>query len=273
MILKAHSKGLYSSWYYYAPDRVLFDCGEGVSLHLKSGIFAIEKVFLSHGHMDHLFGLPMLLNLRQSTKGANEKPLEIYYPSGEKYIEIMRETLDRMLGQMIEYPLTWHSLQAGDRVELRGGRVLEAGSAEHSSAENPLCFTILESRKRLKTGLRDLAPEALRSMSPEEKLERHEVKLMLYSGDTAPMSPEVYEGVELLIHDCTFLDAADRNRPIHSTLQETFDLASEAGVKRLVLTHISPRYDSQQAIEALIGEAESHGLTYYWVPHDRVFEL
>jgi ribonuclease Z len=70
MIIKAYSKGLYSNWYFYAPDRVLFDCGEGAALNLRAGIFAIEKIFLSHGHIDHIAGLPLLVSLRQSTTRA-----------------------------------------------------------------------------------------------------------------------------------------------------------------------------------------------------------
>ncbi|MCJ8329130.1 MAG: MBL fold metallo-hydrolase, partial [Lentisphaeria bacterium] len=96
MIIKNFSKALYSSWHYYAPDRILFDCGEGAALHLKQEIFAVQKIVLSHGHIDHISGLLSFLCLRQSTKGDTEKPLDIYYPEGDRSIGIMIKAANEM---------------------------------------------------------------------------------------------------------------------------------------------------------------------------------
>src|SRR5210317_1992004 len=91
MVLKCYSKALYSSWYFYAPDRLMFDCGEGAASRLSQEIFAVEKIFLSHGHVDHIAGLLPFVCLRQSTKGDNEKPLQIYYPKGDRSVLTMKE--------------------------------------------------------------------------------------------------------------------------------------------------------------------------------------
>ena len=61
----------------------LFDCGEGTQHQILSTTLKprkIEKIFITHLHGDHLFGLPGLLSSR-SFQGGNE-PLTIYGPKG-----------------------------------------------------------------------------------------------------------------------------------------------------------------------------------------------
>ena len=168
MIIKAFSKALYSSWYYYAPDRILLDCGEGCAMHLKQEIFAIEKLFLSHGHMDHIGGILPLLCLRQSTKGDTEKALATYYPEGDRSIEILKKTAEDMLGRYIKYDLSWKAINPGDSVDLKNGRFLTAFKADHGT-ENPLIFTIKEQRKRLKQSLHGKPGPELAKLSDDEK--------------------------------------------------------------------------------------------------------
>ncbi|HON45254.1 MAG TPA: hypothetical protein PLR86_07940, partial [Planctomycetota bacterium] len=43
----------YSTWFYYKPDHLLFDAGEGVSVMMRNMIYGIEYIFISHGHGDH----------------------------------------------------------------------------------------------------------------------------------------------------------------------------------------------------------------------------
>lgn len=271
MILKAYSKGLYSSWYFYAPDRVLFDCGEGVALHLRSAIFAIEKVFISHGHMDHISGLPSLISLRQSTKGDTDKPLAIYYPAADRNLTVFRQAIEQMTRAFVHYPLSWHPLEPGDRVPLRKGRFLAAFSVRHP-ADAPLGFAIREERRRLKPELQGLPGPELARLSPVEKVDAYTATRCCYSGDAMPLRPEQVDGADLLIHDCTFLKLADRGGDTHATVQEVFDLAVAAKVGRVVLAHISPRYDNRKMRE-LIQQADSHGIPFHWIPHNRVFEL
>ena len=52
--LTGYSKAMYSTWFYYKPARLLFDAGEGVASALGNFIFGIERIFISHGHHDHI---------------------------------------------------------------------------------------------------------------------------------------------------------------------------------------------------------------------------
>jgi ribonuclease Z len=71
------------------------------------------------------------------------------------------------------------------------------------------------------------------------------------SGDTRPCQAtvEAVRGVDLLIHEATFGDAEEARavETTHSTAREAGRMAREAGIRRLVLTHLSSRYDTDPA--------------------------
>ena len=86
-----------------------------------------------------------------------------------------------------------------------------------------------------------------RSVSPADLVgSPRRGRTLVYSGDTRPSLAviEASRGADLLIHEATFgSDELERAKETgHSTAAEAARVAVEAGVRRLVLTHISPRY-------------------------------
>lgn len=249
MRLIVYSKGLYSTWLYYAPDRLAFDAGEGLSSILGNKCFAIQHVFLSHGHADHIAGLIGLINIRNSGMGDTEKPLTIYYPKDNWRVLELIAYIARTTSRL-SYELTWVPLEPGDRVSVFEGqnpRYVEAFETQHTRGERSLGYNVVEVRRRLKDEYRDLPQEEIQRLVRERGREAitttYPAKLFSYGGDSAPLDPKRVEGTETLFHEATFLNPEDRESKTHSTLDEALEVARRAGVKReLFVFHISSRY-------------------------------
>jgi ribonuclease Z len=243
------SKALYSTWVYYSPDRILFDCGEGVSTILENKVFAIKHVFLSHGHADHISGLMGLINVRNNAMGDHEKELRVYYPAGSYFISELITYFSRT-NRNLQYDLEWIPLKPGDRVPLLSGRhprYIEAFATVHTRGEPSLGYNVCEVRRRLKPEYRDLPQEEIvalvRAGKKEEISETYVHYLFSYGGDSVPLNPRLVSGTEVLLHEATFLEDEDRKEYKHSTVWEAIEVAKKAGVqKELILFHLSSRY-------------------------------
>jgi len=279
MRLLMYSKALYSSWLYYSPDRILFDAGEGASSILGNKAFAIRRVFLSHGHADHVGGLVGLVNIRNNAMGDKEKELSIYYPKDNYLVTEMMAFLART-NRRLSYDLEWVPLVAGDRVPLEGGatpRYVEAFPTVHVHSEKSLGFNIVEVRHRLKPELANLSQEEIvtmvRAQGKEAVTQHYEQKLFSYGGDSVPIKPTYVEDTEILCHDTTFLDEQDRKEYKHASLAEAIQVAREARVKKeLICFHISSRYKGKvKEIEAAGGHFDGLDCRVTLVPPGRVF--
>jgi len=246
--LTGYSKAMYATWFFYRPARILLDAGEGVSSAMENFVFAIEKAFLSHGHYDHIGGLPGILQTRRAARGDKEKPLEVFYPQGDELIELQRQYVES-LTYRLGYELTWHPLEAGQRVPLGTGRdrgYLVAFRAAHGGRTSALGFKVMEERKRLRPQYASLPEreiaELARKVPRDELSETYEKILLAYSGDSMPLDPDTVREAEVLMHEATFLAAEDRETPLHATAEEAIGVAVAARVRALVLFHISSRY-------------------------------
>jgi ribonuclease Z len=236
-------------------DRMLFDCGEGTQQQLlrSVGLPELDAVFLTHFHLDHwlgLLGMVKTFDLR-----ARERPLTLYGPPGLRgLIEAMRPVIGRTA-----YPLRLVELEPHEEVRF-GGYLIAAFPVEHRVTAYGYAFVEEDRPGRFDA-------EAARALGVQEgpdfgRLQRGETvdgvrpeqvvgparpgRRIVISGDTRPcQTTEVYaHGADVLVHEATFLeDERDRARETaHSTAAQAAELARDAGVRLLALTHLSTRY-------------------------------
>jgi len=248
-------------------DVLLFDCGEGTQKQLmKSGIsfMQISKIFITHWHADHFAGLiPMIQTMNLEKR---KKPLIIYGPEAEKFVS---NILD--LGYFgVRFPIEARNVEfegnAITKIDETEDYEVYATPAYHTVPAVAYCFkekdkwNIDESKLDalgLKRGawLRKLKKEG--SFQLKDKLvtlqEVGYVKRglkVVYTGDTKPHKniANISKDADLLIHDGTFLEE-DVGEKYHSDVKKAAELAKAAGVKKLVLTHISRRYTDTKELE------------------------
>jgi ribonuclease Z len=236
-------------------DRLLFDCGEGTQRQLvrSVGLPEIEDVFITHLHLDHWLGLPGMI--KSFDLRDRERPLRVHGPAG--LAELMR-VLRTIYGRL-RYELSVHELQAGEPVGGDGYAVTPFAVTHRTRAFG---YALVEEPRpgRLDAELAErlgVAPgpdfgrlqggETVDGVSPEQVVgpDRPGRKVVI-SGDTAPceaLRVAAHEA-EVLVHEATFADEdAERARETgHSTALQAAQLARDAEVRMLALTHLSTRY-------------------------------
>lgn len=241
------SKALYTTWVFYKPERVLFDAGEGVSYVLGNKIYGIEKIFLTHSHVDHIAGLWGIINTRNNAMGSRNKKLEIYYPKGSKDIVEYLEFIEKM-NKGLRYPLEIHELSLSEIVPLDSKRFLKPFKTRHTPGEISFGYQILEKRKRLKPMYRDYPQDVIKDLIVNQKkdiLEEYVANILTITGDALPISPEFIKNCDTLIHECTFFDESDRKIRNHTSLPELKKLIKVEPPRRLIVYHVSSRYNRQ----------------------------
>jgi ribonuclease Z len=247
-------------------ERLLFDCAEGTQrqmLRSNVGLVDLREVFLTHYHADHYLGLPGML--KTFALRGREVPITIYGPPG---LSDLFSSLKRIFGKLT-YPYELVELSPGDSLEREDYRLTTFSVAHGVSSvgyalvedERPGRFDV-ETADSLgvpsgpeRGALQRGEPVTLadgRVVTPNQVLgEPRPGRTIVIAGDTGP-SPTVVEaarGAELLVHEATFLeDERERARETaHSTALEAAELARDAEVSMLALTHLSNRYFGPEA--------------------------
>jgi ribonuclease Z len=264
------------------PQWDLFDCGEGTQERVHDvglTLPRLRRVYISHLHGDHCFGLFGLLTSRGMTGGTGA--LDLYGPEG---IEEMVSTVLTLSRSNLEYPLTFHTVpEQGGAMAHDDEVTVQAIPVSHGVPS----FAWLV-REQDRPGLFDVEqamalgiPEgpqfgALEAGSAIELEDGRVIEPSQVVGPPRPGRSLVIAGdnrdpadllartgpVQLLVHEATFTERVvarlgdDRG---HSTAARVATAAQEAGVDNLILTHFSARFESagDRSLEEVRAEAEA----------------
>ncbi|RLK62504.1 ribonuclease Z [Atopobacter sp. AH10] len=240
----------------------LFDCGEATQhqiLHTTLKPRKISKIFISHLHGDHIFGLPGFLSSR-SHQGGDE-PIDLYGPKGLKeYVETSLKLSQTKIG----YALYFHEIEEdGLIMEDESFRVLVKKLAHSVPSygyriEEKDQLGHLDAQKLMEDGLpagplfgqlktKGQVEYAGKTYNREDYLSpdiKGRIITIIMDTRSCPSEKILAQGADMLIHEATFGldDTKLAYRYFHSSIQDVASLAKEVGVKNLCLTHISSRY-------------------------------
>ena len=249
------------------PELLLFDCGEGTQrqfLQAKAGINRKMRIFISHLHGDHVFGLPGMLHSLAFMGRMRE--LEIYGPRG---IADFVSAVNNSVKFYAQYPLRVKEVRAGTIVNDPEYKVV-AGHAKHGIPcfayafeekpkpgkfnpkmakklgipEGPL-WRKLQTSRYVRVGNRRFSSRLVVG-APREGIK------ITYAVDTRPCAAvlNLARRSDLLIHDSSFdLSASEKASDYgHSTSIEAAQMAARSKARKLALFHISAMYEDAKPL-------------------------
>ena len=275
-LIRGHSKAMFSSWYHYKPDSLLFDCGEGACLALEGQVFAVNTICITHGHHDHIVGLPGFFFARSAARGDNAKPLTVVYPRGDRDIPRLREFIEQSFMDntgpknrtTLKFKVTWKEVDSTDVIPLPGYRWLRTFATKHDPTRPSIGYEIMEARKKLKAeyvGLpaNEIREKVLAGVEVSESVPR---RVLVYSGDTTIQDLEVFEGAELVIHEATFVNKDDVKYDTHCLVDDVLSVMAKRKPQELLLTHFSSRYSAAICGGAVRTKCKEMNITFpVWV--------
>lgn len=256
----------------FAGHLLIFDCGEGTQRQIVSaglGFPSSMSVFVTHLHADHYLGLGGLVATLDLLR--REAPLRIYGPKGIRevvglLIEAARldpgfDVVTTEIGEgivvegrefVVEAMRTRHTVESFAyrlRERDRPGRMRVEYLESIGLPRGPL-WGELQRGRPVEFGGRTIRPEE--AVDPPRR-----GRIVVYSGDTLPFEGmvEFARGADVLVHESSF-DSSLRGKALedmHSTAADAAEIALRAGVRKLVLYHLSSRYRGRW--EVLLEEA------------------
>jgi len=242
----------------YEKELLLFDCGEATQRQMmkyKTGYGSVNAIFISHPHLDHylgVFGLMETLNLMAR-------------PRHKIHVHAF-EGLGKNLEERYDF-VEWHGMNEGI-VYSGDGFAVEAFRVKHTMdsygfifRENDKIkfneekahklglkgrmFTEIQKKGFVKTGKKKIKLEDVSWVKKGMKI--------VYSGDAFPDESlaKAAKDADLLICEGT-LDPSmkkEAKERFHCTMEDAAKIAKKAKVKKLVITHISPRYSDVKEYE------------------------
>src|SRR3989344_6567819 len=248
----------------YEKENILFDCGEGTQRQMRIAgekPAKLTRLFISHWHGDHVFGIPGLLSSMGADNFADK--LHIYGPKGTK--KYLQHLLKSFASKDI-IPFEVKEVKEGIALE-KDDFVIEARELKHSvpclgysfkekdrrriqlikakklNLSGPILGKLQEGKSVLHNG---------RNIDPEEVSYLVKGKKISYIADTIPCNGAnaLASNADLLISEGTHLDEIkDKSRKyMHLTVKEAALIASENNAQKLIITHFSQRYKNTHEI-------------------------
>jgi ribonuclease Z len=253
----------------------LFDAGEATQhqiLHTSVKPRRIEKIFITHLHGDHIYGLPGLLASRSFQGG--ESKVTVYGPKGIKeFITISLSVSQTYL----KYPLEIVEIDEGvifdDEQFIVEAKLLDHGipSYGYRIVEKDRPGTLLADKlveagvqpgpifRKIKEGETVMLEDGTVIVPSDFLGPNQKGRIVTILGDTrfCESAIALARDADLLIHEATFSKGEEKLAfdYFHSTTHQAAEVAKRAGSKQLCLTHISSRYD-RQAWQELVAEAQ-----------------
>ena len=254
----------------YGGENILVDCGEGTQRQFRKAKMnpcKINRILITHRHGDHVFGLPGLISTFDLS-GYN-KTLHIYGPKG------IKRFLESFLGMdYVKRNFEIKIEEVSDKFFEGKDFYLEAEKMEHGIPTNAYAFVKKGQRridraklkksklpsgpllKKLKEG-KDISYEGKKYLAKNLTYSEGDKKIsfVLDTRVNKNIVPFV-KNSDLLICESSFDDSLKETAKehLHLTVKQAGEIAKKSKSKKLILTHISQRYD--QDIKKLLAEAK-----------------
>ena len=265
-----------SHWY-------LVDCGEGTQhrlLHTPLSLRDLRAVFITHVHGDHCFGLPGLL--ASAGMSGRSQPLEVILPAAlHDWVRLALTASDTYLPfelrlSAVEAMDDWRSdtvqvssVQLSHRVPSVGFVFTELNpeprlDVQRLDAEGiprgPLWGELAKGLSVQHAGQTLHGRDFLRASRPARRV------IVCGDNDNPGLLAEVAKGADVLVHEATFTQPIVERTGVtfgHSTAAAVARFAEQVGVRNLLLTHFSARYQDDPRRSPCIDDVRAEALAHY----------
>ncbi|TQV78731.1 MBL fold metallo-hydrolase [Exilibacterium tricleocarpae] len=263
----------------------LVDCGEGTQhrlLQTHRSLVKLAGIFITHVHGDHCFGLPGLL--ASAAMAGRSEPLPIIAPEPIRaFIEIAQKTTDTY----IPYDIIFTPVEEPETAWRGTDMLVKTTALSHRVPSYAYTFTEryvprnLNTQKlkergvpagplwgRLQKGQDVTLDNGTEHCSDEYLLPQRSPRSIVIGGDND--TPELLSaecaGADVLVHEATYTEAVAAvvgSKHRHSSAAQVAGFAQRVGLRNLVLTHFSARYQIDAPGSASVNELEHEARAYY----------
>jgi ribonuclease Z len=241
---------------------VSFDIGMCPRIALSS-----PYVALSHGHMDHVGGLPYYFSQRMFQKmGVGTC---ICHPALAEPIQAMMRSWVALEAQQTPHQII--ALEPDQQIEVKNNIHLRAIEVSHAAGS--LAYALVERRSKLRPEYLDLPQERLRELKSQgvQITRALEIPLVAYTGDTEfgpSLFRDEFSAAKIVICECTFFEPDHQSRAKigkHLHVEDLAKLLEAWQADAVVLVHLSRRTNlvtARQLLTSAVGREQSERIHF-----------